>query len=133
MCEGSVNSQLRLVPVIPKTIPKSHAEHSQKFPKGVWFLKGPIPLSWLTEAMALPGKTGYVGLCLWFQRGLKNCETFKFSHIAARQFYLGRRAVAQGLQRLEQVGLITIEKRPGCAPIITMEKIPNAFLPESLR
>ena len=36
------------------------------------FIKGPIPLEWISRANALPGKAGAVGMALWFLAGVQN-------------------------------------------------------------
>ena len=41
------------------------------------YIKGPVPLDWVTRANALPGKAGAVGIALWFLVGVKNSMTFK--------------------------------------------------------
>jgi hypothetical protein len=41
---------------------------------GEKFLKGPIPLNWLSRASQLKGKSLQVGLSLWFLAGLTNSK-----------------------------------------------------------
>src|SRR5271166_4644456 len=39
------------------------------------FIKGPIPLAWITAAAMLPGKSLHAGLALWYLAGLKKTRT----------------------------------------------------------
>lgn len=84
------------------------------------FLKGPIPLSWLTAAARLPGKSLHVGLALWFASGLQRSRRISLSNLACERFGLDRNAKYRGLVWLEEAGLIAVERKLGRAPIVTI-------------
>src|SRR5262249_50139747 len=70
------------------------------------FVKGPIPLAWLGSAAGLPGKALAVGLAIWFQRGLKKCETVTLTGPILHQFGVDRHAKYRALTALEKAGLV---------------------------
>ena len=88
--------------------------------KGQRFLRGPIPLPWLSSAARLPGKALHVGLAIWLEAGFRNTAVVPLSNVAGQHFGLDRNAKYRGLRSLEQAGLIMAERRPGRSPIITI-------------
>jgi hypothetical protein len=84
------------------------------------FIKGPLPLSWMQRAMALPGKTIHVALALWFLSGLKCDKTVKLSGKIVRSFGVSRDAKYDALKRLEAENLIKICRKPGSVPVVTL-------------
>lgn len=89
------------------------------------FLRGPIPANWLSIAGNLPGKTLHVSLTLWFAFGMEKRTRFRFTSKWHRWFDLGPRALRQSLHRLRDAGLIRVEYKPGCSPIVTMLEAPD--------
>ena len=85
------------------------------------FLKGPIPLNWLTVATQLPGKTLAVAIVIWFKAGLTNTKTFPVCHDLLCDFGVSRHAGYRGLKRLESAGLIGIKRGVGRCPIVTLK------------
>ena len=51
-------------------------------PKKEPFLRGPIPLGWVTAAASLPGKTINVALALWWRHGMAQGKPFKLTQTA---------------------------------------------------
>ena len=84
------------------------------------FLKGPIPLSWLSVAACLPGKALHAGLAIWFEHGRRKKAQFKLTAAIAKRFGVARKAVYGALRSLEEAGLIAAERRHGKNPIITL-------------
>jgi len=87
-------------------------------PKKDLFLRGPIPLDWLSVAAHLPGKTINLALAVWWRYGMSKSRPFKLSQTALRQFNVERDAERAGLARLEQEGLIKVDRKPGQRPYI---------------
>lgn len=85
------------------------------------FIKGPIPLGWITTAARLPGKSLAVGLALWWRRNLTGDNTVKLTSAHSLRFGVqtrsGRKAA---LDALEQAGLVEVERRPPKAPSVTL-------------
>ncbi len=90
---------------------------------GSLFIKGPLPLKWITRAAILPGKTLHVGLAIWFQVGLEKCQTVKLSQKRVDCFSVSRDAKFDALKRLAEAGLINVEQFPGRSPIITVIQV----------
>jgi hypothetical protein len=88
-------------------------------PKGE-FLRGPIPLTWLSPASRLPGKALALALALWFQCGRKNCCEVDMSGKILERFNVSRKAMYHGLKALESAGLVSVVKRPGKNPTVTI-------------
>ncbi len=80
------------------------------------FLKGPIPWVWLTQAARLRGKALHVGLELWREAGCRCSQTVALSTSALKTFGVSRDTSYVALARLEQAGLVTVERRRGRAP-----------------
>lgn len=85
------------------------------------FIKGPIPMAWMSKAAKRPGKSGLVGLVLWYWAGIRRKKKFKFSVSRLEgdwgvTKYSGLRA----LNCLEAAGLIRIEKIKGKMSLVTI-------------
>lgn len=87
---------------------------------GEKFLKGPIPLNWLSQATQLQGKSLQVGLSLWFLAGLNNSHTVKLSQSTLRQFGVNRQCKYRALRWLEDAKLITVMNGAGKSPMVTL-------------
>ena len=101
-----------------KEIPKN--EKPPKHSPGEKFLKGPIPLDWLLIASKLPGRTFQVAIALWFLAGVKCNRTVNLTSRLVKQFGVGRSVKARSLSALEDAGLITVERRRGKNPVVTI-------------
>jgi len=84
------------------------------------FLKGPIPIAWLKQAAALPGKALHVGLAVWFEHGRRKKNTFVLSAAVLQRFEVGRKAGYAGLAALEDIGLLHVVRRHGKNPSVTL-------------
>lgn len=103
------------------THPKSATIHRLPRPRaGEKFLKGPIPLDWLSTAARLPGKSLHVAIAIWFTASLAKSATVSLSNIAGLPFGLDRNAKYRALQWLEEAGLISVERKLGRAPVVTL-------------
>ena len=84
------------------------------------FVRGPIPLEWLSKAAALPGKTLNVALALWWLQGMSKGQPLKLTRSALKHLNIERDAASAGLARLERAGLIALQRRPGQRPTISI-------------
>ncbi|MDP1527682.1 MAG: hypothetical protein Q8M20_17910 [Rhodocyclaceae bacterium] len=91
------------------------------------FIRGPIPLEWISRANALPGKAGAVGLALWFLVGVQGSRTVKLTGEVERIAGCGRKAVYQALNALERTGLIICTRRPGARMLLQLSSVPPNF------
>ena len=83
-------------------------------------LHGPLPLYWLQSAARLPGKALHAGIALWFAAERSGSSSIALGNIAGSSFGLDRNAKYRALGWLEGAGLITVERKPGRAPIVTL-------------
>jgi len=88
--------------------------------KGERFLKGPIPLKWLSLAAKQPGKALHVSIVLWHMAGMKRSRTIALSNGQLSEFGISRRAKYDNLKVLNKVGLISVKQLPGRSPIVTL-------------
>jgi hypothetical protein len=112
-------------------LPTSHAKTAQSIrrqvpraSKGEHFLRGPIPLNWLSAAARLPGKALHAGLAIWLEAGMRNSAVVPLSNVTGQRFGIDRNAKYRALQWLEGAGLITVERKLGRAPIVTINATP---------
>lgn len=84
------------------------------------FLKGPVPWSWIEKAARLPGSTLAVGFALWRLAGAMKSKTVRLANSETKALGVGRSAKSRALAELEQAGLVTVERRPGCLPKVTI-------------
>ena len=93
--------------------------------RGERFVRGPIPLDWLTVAAQLPGKSLHVGVALWFEAGLRKAAVVPLSNITGRLFGLDRNSKYRGLDWLAGAGIITVQRKLGRAPVVTINAAPS--------
>jgi DNA-binding transcriptional ArsR family regulator len=100
----------------------SKSEASQKRPKTQKFIRGPVSLEWISRAANLPGKALTVGMMLWFLAGVNPSKRFKPEKWLREGFGVGRTAFDNGLNALESAGLISVERRIGKTPLISIDR-----------
>ena len=104
----------------PTPTPTGPPRHRQGEP----FLRGPIPWAWVTTAAALPGKSLAVGLVLWREAGCVTRRTVRVTLARLAGPLLSVDAARRGVRALERVGLVTVEHRPGCGLVVTLNDAP---------
>ena len=82
------------------------------------FIRGPIPLDWITRATSIPRRNAMVvGLVLFYLAGLKKERTGLVLTVRrCKPFGLGRKSVQRGLADLEKSGLIRVSRLAGQSP-----------------
>jgi hypothetical protein len=93
---------------------------------GEEFLRGPIPLVWLSRACRLSPKALAVGLALWFKAGMsKNSPEVVASPGLLKRFgVMARRTQYQALSNLERAGLVAVDRGRGRCPRVTILETP---------
>lgn len=87
------------------------------------YLKGPVPLLWLQQALVLPGKSVNVGLAIWFKAGAGESRTnITVSNELVEPFGVDRYAKYRALVQLEHAGLVKVRRAGKCAPRVTLLK-----------
>lgn len=89
-------------------------------PKKKLFLRGPVPMDWLSKAAELPGKTLNVALAIWWLQGMTQSESFKLTRKSLSLFNIKRDAASISLKRLEGAGLIRVQRNVGQRPTISI-------------
>jgi hypothetical protein len=89
--------------------------------RGEWFLKGPIPGSWLGPAAALNARALRLALAIWFEAGVTGQRTIRLSAETLRRFCVPPDGCRKGLAQLTAAGLVSTTSRPGARPLITLE------------
>lgn len=84
------------------------------------YLRGPIPLSWLCRAACLPGRALHVAIALWHVSKLRRSKTIKMQRRILADFGISRGVYQAGLDGLEKLGLISVERNPGSRSSITI-------------
>lgn len=79
-----------------------------------------IPFAWLRRANRLPGSAAAVAASLWFLAGVKRSMTFRLTAEAVDLAGCGRKTLYRALASLERSGLISLLRRPGARPIVTI-------------
>ena len=85
------------------------------------FLKGPIPLNWLSVAAQLPGKAPLaVALAIIFEVGRRKSNEIVLTTAMCERFAVKRKAKYSGLKALEEANLISVERRSRKNPKVTV-------------
>jgi hypothetical protein len=84
------------------------------------FIKGPIPLDWITIAAQLPGKSLQIGITLHYLAGLKKTSTVRLTQTTLNKFGVSRHCKYRALRCLEQARLITLNRTHGKNPTVTI-------------
>jgi hypothetical protein len=119
MYPGELDLERLRIPTQLQCAPKrGNATHQ---PAG-YFLKGPIPLAWLSRAAIQPGRALHVGVLLWFLAGLMRSREVPLLPSWLHRFGLNRFAAYRGLTALEKAGLVTVKRQRGRAPLVTLRR-----------
>jgi hypothetical protein len=68
----------------------------------------------------LPGRSLQVAMALWSISGVTGLRCLPLSNRDAGRFGLDRNAKYRGLAHLEEAGLITVKRKLGRAPMVTI-------------
>lgn len=85
------------------------------------FLKGPIPLPWLSAAAKLRGKAPLaVALALWFEAGRRRSNEVRLTTAIINRFSVSQKAKYTALAALENAGLVRVHRQPRKNPVVTI-------------
>jgi hypothetical protein len=124
----SLNPERLRLPTPQSLKPKPSARPPRHKPGGR-FLKGPIPWNWLCVALSRGGRAGAVGVALWLRAGLTRKRSVKLPYSDLSSMRVNRYAAWRGLRLLEAAGLVSVERRPGCTPEVTILDAPSTPTP----
>lgn len=83
-----------------------------------YFIKGPIPVSWIAKANRLGGSVGIVGLALWFYQGIHKGNSFAITRRFDEITGVSRQTRQTSLKKLHLAGLIDLNLKRGAYPVI---------------
>ena len=81
-----------------------------------------MPFGWVTSACALPGRSLHVALAIWDLVSLNKSPTIALTQKHLALFSVKRHTAYRALKHLEKAGLVTVERKPGRAPRVTVDK-----------
>ena len=84
------------------------------------FIAGPVDIEWLSQARKLGVTALWVGLILWFLRGLRRSDSFLVSNKMLRKWGIEPDAKTRALRKLEKAQLIAVERRGRRSPMVTI-------------
>ncbi|MBQ0721699.1 MAG: hypothetical protein KBT88_16175 [Gammaproteobacteria bacterium] len=87
---------------------------------GEAFLRGPIPLPWISAAAELPGKSLHLSLAIWFRASLSQNGTIRLGNSLLAQFGVNPDAKRRALKALEDAGLIEVTRVKNKNPVVTL-------------
>jgi len=79
------------------------------------FIKGPLPVATLATATQKSPAALQAALVLFFLHGLTGKRRFKAEPARFDELGISRKSRQRGLQALQEIGLITLERRNGCS------------------
>ena len=89
------------------------------------FIHGPVDVAWLAQARSLGVTALWVGLSLWFLRGLRRSNCFIVSNLMMEAWGVEPDAKTRALRALERAGLITTRRRGKRSPEVTILPTPR--------
>ena len=84
------------------------------------FLKGPISMEWLSLAAKLPGKAFHLAVAIQWLAGMSSPTKLKVTAKALELLGVSKDAYRDGLRRLEEAKLISVERRTGQFPWVSI-------------
>ena len=84
------------------------------------FLRGPVCWDWITAAAKLPGAALGVGLAVHFLDGFTQSKTIRLSSDELRRMGIPRTTGYRALVALEKAGLVSVRRRAGRQPEVTI-------------
>ena len=88
--------------------------------RGEHFLQGPIPWPWLSRAGRLPGRTLHVAIAIWHIAFMNKNPTVAVSNKILQSLDVDRYAKSRSLELLEKADLISVQRRTGRNPVVTI-------------
>lgn len=90
------------------------------------FIRGPILWRWWAQAARLRGKTLHVASTIWLLAGLnRTTRNIRLSGKILRELGVKRSSAYRAIAALERAGLITVDRRPGRSPIVSLVGVPE--------
>jgi hypothetical protein len=132
--------RLRLRSSQPERHSPANRKRAAQFPRtrrvNGEFVKGPLPLNWLSIACKLRGKSPLaVALAILFEVGRRKSNEIILTTAICERFGVSRKSKYRGLAALESASLILVARRPRKNPVITVLEVaePPSTEPDAQR
>jgi hypothetical protein len=79
-----------------------------------------VPGAWIETAGRLPGKAAHVAMVLWRKAALQGSARVSLTTDDLIPWGVGGEAKRSVLQAMEEAGLISVERRRGANPVVTI-------------
>ena len=115
----SLLEELQLEPGVACSLPTLpiEDEHPRKKQR---FIRGPIPADWIEQSARLPGKALQVALMVRYLDGFEQTGTVKLRPSVRNAYGMDRFSCTRGLDQLEAAGLISVRRKRGSSPVVTI-------------
>lgn len=80
----------------------------------------PVRFDWLEKACSIPGKALSLSVGLWRLASIYKTPAVRLTRNAMARACVSRYAATDALRRLEDAGLIIVERRQGRSPMVTL-------------
>jgi hypothetical protein len=80
-----------------------------------------MPIEWIATACNLKGRAVHVALAIWDLSSLSKSRQVRLTKKQLRIFCVQRHSAYRALKELERAGLITVERKSGRAPQVTID------------
>ena len=87
--------------------------------KRVWNFFG-MPEYWVSGASCLPGKSWHVACAIWVSAKMSKKSSIKLSPSLLARFSVDRYSGYRALRKLEEAGLVVVDRHRGRAPQVTI-------------
>lgn len=88
----------------------------------VRYIGGPLPQDWFSRACKLPAKGANMAVALWYRHGMEGSPV-KVTTRLREEYGMSRKSARRALDLMEKAGLVKVERRNGCAPLVTLLEI----------
>ena len=89
-----------------------------------------IPLPWISKAAHLSRKSLHVAIAVWYLYGLNvKKKGFKIERRTRDCFNVTAETCNKTLRKMEQAGLVTVERLPGQLPLVSVVLVEEYTLP----
>jgi hypothetical protein len=103
-----------------RAVLSERAATSSRIDRDERVLQGPLPLAWLLIAAKLPGRSLHLAIVLWYAAGLSGSSSIHIGNTLCLRFGLDRNAKYRALRSLELAGVITVKRKRGRSPLVTI-------------
>lgn len=94
-----------------------------QIPQGSGFVRGPVQLEWLQQAIPLGRKALHVAMAIWYTAGFKRQGTIKLTRKKLEVFQVTTETARTLLHKFEAAGLVSVDRKRGRSPIVTIKPV----------